>query len=423
MDKAPIFLGLVSLIGLLLQKKKSTEIVDGVVKTMIGMVLLSSGAGILTSSIGPLINTLSSTLGIKGVMPANEAAFGVAMGTKLADAITITFILGFLIHVLLVRIIPFKNNKNVYLTAHMMFFLATFLNLALPNVIKISGNSVIIFASILAALYWTFSPSLPRIVGRPFLNDVITVGHCNQSGAFMAHFIGKWFGDKTQDAEDLKLPGFLSIFRDNTIVTTVIMLLIFLGIGIAIGPKNMATLSGPKTNWVVWTIIQSLTFAAGMIILLSGVRMLISAIVPAFKGISDKVIPNAIPAVDCAVFFPYSPIASIIGFLGSVIAAILVLGLLIAIKSSIIIFPSPIIMVFDGGLVGVFGNKAGGWKGALLAGFVNSFIAHLGLVVLYPLMGPVYGSGLMFSNIDWTIIWLPVLYIIKFVGSIFGFAL
>jgi PTS system ascorbate-specific IIC component len=422
MDKAPIFLGLVALLGLLLQKKKSVEVVDGVIKTMIGMVLLSTGAGVLSGTVGPIMSTLSKALNVKGVMPANEAAFGVAMGTKLADAITITFILGFFIHVFLARITPFKNTKNVYLTAHMMFFLSAFLNLALPNIIKIGNSGTIILASILAALYWTYLPSLPRIVGKSFLNDTITIGHCNMTGAFMGHYIGRWFGNKEHDAENLKLPGFLSAFKDNTIVTTVLMILLFLGIGIATGSKNMTTLSG-NTNWVVWIFIQSLTFAAGMVILLAGVRMLIAAIVPAFKGISDKIIPNAIPAVDCAAFFPYSPNAAVIGFIGSVIGAFVVLALLILIKSSIVIFPSPIIMVFDGGVVGVFANKAGGWRGSLIAGFVNSFIAHLGLVALYPLMGCVYGSGLMFSNIDWTVVWLPVLYIIKAIGSLFGFAI
>lgn len=35
--------------------------------------------------------------------------------------------------------------------------------------------------------------------------------------------------------------------------------------------------------------MQSITFAAGVYIILQGVRMVIAEIVPAFKGISDKV--------------------------------------------------------------------------------------------------------------------------------------
>jgi len=148
--------------------------------------------------------------------------------------------------------------------------------------------------------------------------------------------------------------------------------------------------------------------------------MFIGSIVPAFKGISDKLIPGAVPALDSPAFYPYSPVGAMIGFLSSVVAAISVTILCIVFQSPIIVFPSPIIMFFDGSLIGVFGNKFGGWKGALAAGFITSFIAHLGVIPLYPLMGPIYGSGLMFSNIDFTLIWLPILYALKFMGGLIG---
>ncbi len=83
----------------------------------------------------------------------------------------------------------------------------------------------------------------------------------------------------------------------------------------------------------------------------------------------------------------------------------------------IIVFPSPIIMFFDGCTMGVFGNKFGGYKGALGAGFITSFIAHVGVIFLYPMTGPIFGSGLMFSNIDYTLVWLPIF---KFLQLITG---
>ncbi len=39
--------------------------------------------------------------------------------------------------------------------------------------------------------------------------------------------------------------------------------------------------------------MQSLIFAGGVYIVLQGVKMLIAEIVPAFKGISDKLVPGA----------------------------------------------------------------------------------------------------------------------------------
>lgn len=46
------------------------------------------------------------------------------------------------------------------------------------------------------------------------------------------------------------------------------------------------------SNWILYSVINSITFSAGIYVVLSGVRMLIAEIVPAFKGISEKLVPN-----------------------------------------------------------------------------------------------------------------------------------
>ncbi|MCV5633156.1 hypothetical protein OFN23_33930, partial [Escherichia coli] len=60
-------------------------------------------------------------------------------------------------------------------------------------------------------------------------------------------------------------------------------------------------------NFIIFAIIQSLTFAAGVYIILAGVRMVIAEIVPAFKGIADKLVKDAKPALDCPTVFPFAP--------------------------------------------------------------------------------------------------------------------
>jgi PTS system ascorbate-specific IIC component len=417
-DKAPIFLGLVAMIGLILQRKKVTEVIDGVVKTIIGLLIISIGSSTLLGAMSPIMTKLNATLGIKGVLPANEAAFAIGMKT-LANSITMTFLLGFIIHLFLVRIIPSKKFKNVYLTVHMMLFLSTFMNLALPNVLGLKGVLLIIVSSVLCALYWTLTPAITRVLAKDFIGDDLTLGHHQQAGAFLASRVGKLAGNSKDDAENLKLPKYLSMFRDNTISMAILMPIIFIGIGIAVRQKGIQELSG-TSNWIIWLFTQGLQFTAGIVVLLSGVRMFIGSIVPAFKGISEYLIPDAVPALDSPAIYPYSPVGAMFGFIASVAAAIIVTVGCIAFKSPIIVFPSPIIMFFDGCAMGVFGNKFGGWKGAIAAGFVSSILAHVGIIPLYPLMGSVYGSGLMFSNIDFTLIWLPILYLLKLIGTLFG---
>ncbi|MFR6666839.1 MAG: PTS transporter subunit IIC, partial [Thomasclavelia spiroformis] len=64
-------------------------------------------------------------------------------------------------------------------------------------------------------------------------------------------------------------------------------------------------------------------FTAGILILLQGVRMFLGELVPAFKGISDKLVPGAIPALDVPALFGYAPNSLMIGFITSVIGMII----------------------------------------------------------------------------------------------------
>ena len=83
--------------------------------------------------------------------------------------------------------------------------------------------------------------------------------------------------------------------------------------------------------------MQSITFAAGVYIILQGVRMVIAEIVPAFKGISDKLVPNARPALDCPVVFPYAPNAVLVGFLSSFAAGLIGMFMLYLLNMTVII--------------------------------------------------------------------------------------
>ena len=57
-------------------------------------------------------------------------------------------------------------------------------------------------------------------------------------------------------------------------------------------------------NFIVFSLIQGVTFAAGVFIILTGVRLILAEIVPAFKGISEKLVPNSKPALDCPYCVP-----------------------------------------------------------------------------------------------------------------------
>ena len=49
-------------------------------------------------------------------------------------------------------------------------------------------------------------------------------------------------------------------------------------------------------------------------VILAGVRLILGEIVPAFKGISERLVPNSKPALDCPIVYTYAPNAVLIGF-------------------------------------------------------------------------------------------------------------
>lgn len=81
------------------------------------------------------------------------------------------------------------------------------------------------------------------------------------------------------------------------------MLDLFLIVAFAAGPEFVAGISGGK-NLVVFALIQSITFAGGIFIILAGVRLILGEIVPAFRGIAMKLVPNAKPALGAPAILP-----------------------------------------------------------------------------------------------------------------------
>jgi hypothetical protein len=90
------------------------------------------------------------------------------------------------------------------------------------------------------------------------------------------------------------------------------------------------------SNWVVYTLELGASFTVGIVVLLTGVRMMIAELVPAFKGISDKLIPNSVPGLDMPIFFPLAPLSSILGFIGAFVGEFVGFAILLAVGSPIL---------------------------------------------------------------------------------------
>ena len=75
-----VLVGLMALIGLVAQKKTLTDVVKGTIKTILGFLVLSGGAGVLVGSLDPLGQMFEQAFHIQGIIPNNEAIVSIALG-------------------------------------------------------------------------------------------------------------------------------------------------------------------------------------------------------------------------------------------------------------------------------------------------------------------------------------------------------
>ncbi len=116
-------------------------------------------------------------------------------------------------------------------------------------------------------------------------------------------------------------------------------------------------------------------FAAGVIVILTGSRMMLSEIVPAFKGISDRLVPNSVPALDIPLVFPFGPNSLLIGFivaLFSSIAAIVLFSFMGIFSFAVI--PMTVACYFDVAPGAIFANKRGGVWAAVASSVIGGFL-------------------------------------------------
>ena len=411
--QAPIFLGVIALVGLLLQKRSGRDVLEGTIKVIVGIVILNGGIGIFLGSLLPLTTLLNSSFGVTGVLPDCFGPFGVAMKT-MAIPISLAFVLAFIIHLVLVRILPWPNFKNVFLTGHIMLFNASIAVVVLGATLGLTGTAQIVGAAVLTALFWTCMPAIARPFTKFLSKDQYTLGHLQTMDLPTGALAGKMVQSKRSD--EIELPGFFSVFTDYTVILATLIPIVYLLIGFVAGPDNVSKLSG-GSNWVVWLILQGIGFAAGVAIVLFGVRMFLAAMIPAFEGIAKTVLPGSQPALDSPLFFQYSPTGVILGFLACFVAMVIFTLVQVALRMAIIIFPGPIFFFFDGALAGVFGDRYGGWKGSIIAGAIIGILIDVAALLTYPLQAKFFeGTGLMFGGGDY-IIWAPLYWLLALIGG------
>ena len=363
-----LFMGLVVAIGLILQRKPIDAILKGIFKGIIGVVILLKGVDIVVSSITPLANAFSGLFNTQSNSTLGD--FNVFLG-QYGSYVGLILLCGFVINIIIAR---YTRFKTIYLTGNILFWYPMlFLAVGIEN--NISGLKLFIFTLIMYILVITIFPYILRkhvkyVTG----NDSFTIGHTASIYCLLGSYIGKLVGQKDKNIENLNLPKSLSFFRDTNITAAIVMFIVYIIVGLFIGKESRLAIYGSEPL-ITYSLIQGITFAAGMIILLTGVRMILGEIIPSFKGIADKLAKGSIPALDIPMIFPYGPNALLIGFIIALITSIGTLFLLGA--SGVLTFaliPLVVACYFDVAPGAIFANARGGWPAAIITSALGGII-------------------------------------------------
>lgn len=394
-----VLVGVIALIGLLAQKKSFSDVVKGTVKTILGFIVLGGGATVLVGSLNPLGGMFEHAFNIQGIIPNNEAIVSISL-EKYGASTALIMAFGMVANIIVAR---FTRLKYIFLTGHHTFYMACMIGIIL-TVAGFEGVQLVFTGALTLGLVMAFFPAIAqRYMRRITGNDDIAFGHFGTLGYVLSGWIGSKVGKNSRSTEEMNLPKNLSFLRDSSISISMTMIVIYLILAICAGQDYVESQLSGGQNYLVYSIIQAITFAAGVFIILQGGRLILAEIVPAFTGFSEKLVPNARPALDCPVVYPYAPNAVLIGFLFSFLGGLAGLFLLGQMKM-VLILPGVVPHFFTGATAGVFGNATGGRRGAMLGAFANGLLITFLPVLLLPVLGALGFANTTFSDTDFGVV-------------------
>lgn len=413
LSQPAILVALIAFIGLVVQKKPASVVTSGTIKTILGFLVLSAGAGVVVQSLEPFGKIFQHAFGVQGVVPNNEAIISIAL-EKYGTTAALIMVFGMLVNILIARV---SNLKFIFLTGHHTFYMAAFLAIIL-TVGHIKGVLTVVLGALILGLIMAVFPALAQPTMRKITgNDQVALGHFGTVSYWAAGEVGKLFKGRSKSTEEINFPKGLSFLRESTISISLTMILLYLIASLFAGVGYVHDEISKGQNFIVFSLIQGVTFAAGVFIILTGVRLILAEIVPAFKGISEKLVPHSKPALDCPIVFPYAQNAVLIGFFVSFLTGVLGMFVMFLI-GGVVILPGVVPHFFLGATSGVFGNARGGIKGAIAGSALNGLLITFLPLLFLPFLGDLGLASTTFSDTDFLVVGIVFGNIVKYLGIV-----
>lgn len=416
LTKPEFFVGLLVLIGYLLLGKTIYESFAGFIKATVGYMILNVGAGGLVVTFRPILAGLSDRFKLNaavidpyfGFNAVNKALESIGLSTSWT---MIALLVGFMLNIILVLGRKFTKCRTLFITGHIMVQQAAtatwIIFLAFPQYRNLIGA---IMVGVFIGVYWAVTSNLTvKATQRLTDNAGFVVGHQIMLAIWIADKIAGKIGDSKKTLDDIKLPNWLSIFHDNVVATGTLMLLFFGVIMAILGEDYMRGIDKTfvaSLAFPTYILSKSLLFAVYLAVLMTGVRMFIAELTESFHGISNKILPGALPAIDCPAVFGFgSPNSVLFGFIFGVIGQFVAIAGLLIFKSPILIITGFIPVFFDNATIAVFAEKRGGIRAAAILTFITGILQVVGGLVAVALF-KLQGFGGWHGNIDQSTLWV-----------------
>lgn len=416
-----LLLGVIVALGYILLRRPAMKVLSGGIKTAVGVLILQVGSGQLVGTFRPLLEALTAKFGITGTILdpyAGLPAATAALGETRASWVGYTILLALAVNILLVVFKRVTKLRGIFLTGHIMFIQSALVTAIVAYVFNLPLLPTVLLAGTLTGIYWAVgSHLLIKPVDAVTNGAGFTLGHQQMFYDWFVSKTAHLVGDPEKDnTENLELPGWLNILQDNVVAMAVIMT-VFMGIlMLSIGPAKIQEMAGTR-HWAVHILLTGLSFAVNVTIILTGVRMFVAELANSFKGISERLIKGAVVGVDVPAIMPFAPNAWMLGFLFTVLGQVIGILVLILFRSPALVIAGFVPMFFDGGPVGVFANKFGGFKAVAFFGVFLGLFQILLSALIVPMTGFVGG---WMGNFDWASYWLIITTALHTIAGLFG---
>lgn len=412
------FIGFIVLIGYLLLKRPIYEAISGFIKATVGYLILNVAASGLVGNFRPILAGLKDRFNLAaavidpyfGQTAAQQAVENVGRSFSL---MMIVLLIAFIFNIVLVLFRKTTKIRTVFITGHIMVQQSStalwIVLFCFPNLVD---TKAVIMLGILLGTYWAVSSNLTVEATQDLTEGGgFAVGHQQMFGIWLTDKIAGKIGNKEKSIEHLEFPGFLSIFNDNVVATGILMMFFFGTIIGILGPDLMHQIDtgfAANKNFIFYIMEKSLNFAVYLSILQLGVKMFVSELTESFQGISNKILPGSMPAVDCAATYGFGHANAVtIGFLFGALGQFISIIGLIVFKSPVLIITGFVPVFFDNATFAVFANRKGGLKAAMIIPFVSGIIQVLGGAFAAWYFGLAQFGG-WHGNFDFDTVW-PVI--------------